>query len=537
MVRKHLSQLLEQAAAARPDHTAVLDQNGRGLSYAELERAAAELSIQLTRWGIERGDRVGVWLPKSLEAVTAIHGILRSGAAYVPVDPTGPAFRAAAILAASDAKAAVVSATLVPSLRAAWPSAKPFPRLIVVQDDCGALADATLGAIGTADAPYSEVVSQRPSASFAPPRDRDGHDLAYILFTSGSTGVPKGVMLSHVNAFTFIDWCSSALGPWLPDDRFASHAPFHFDLSIFDLFVACKHAATLVLVGESLGKEPAALGDFIADTRISVWYSAPTILALLAQQGRLDRAGMHAPRLVLFAGEVFPIAALKQLRALWPKSALWNLYGPTETNVCTAYPIPETIAADRTVPFPIGRVCPPLEARVVDEQGRDVAPGTLGELVIAGPGVMRGYFGQPELTSAVFFTYGGNRWYRTGDLVCDDGGGCFQFHGRRDRMVKKRGYRIELGEIESALYRHDGVDRAGVVAQADEVGISIAAFVALKPDQKKSIIAMKRHCMSYLPAYMIPDTFTFLDDLPRTSTDKVDYQRLRSLAALEGLRP
>ncbi len=157
--------------------------------------------------------------------------------------------------------------------------------------------------------------------------------------------------------------------------------------------------------------------------------------------------------------------------------------------------------------------------------------------MIAGPGVMRGYFGQPELTAAAFLVDDdGTRWYRTGDLVRDIGGGCFQFHGRRDRMVKKRGYRIELGEIESALYRHDGVDRAGVVARTDDVGVSIAAFVALKPNQKRSIIAMKRHCTDYLPNYMIPDTITFLDDLPATSTDKVDYQRLRSLAAEQGPR-
>ena len=344
-------------------------------------------------------------------------------------------------------------------------------------------------------------------------------------------------MLSHANAFTFLDWCRQALGPWDDDDRFASHAPFHFDLSVFDLFASCRNAATLVLIGESLGKDPARLGDFLAERRISVWYSAPSILALLTQHGGLDRPGFPAPRLVLFAGEVFPIAALRRLRALWPRAAMWNLYGPTETNVCTAYPIPATIPADRTDPYPIGPVCPPLRARVVDEHGRDVPPGTLGELVIAGPGVMRGYFGQPELTAAAFLVDDdGTRWYRTGDLVRDDGAGCFHFHGRRDRMVKKRGYRIELGEIESALYRHDGVDRAGVVAQADEVGVSIAAFVALKPNQKKSIIAMKRHCTHYLPHYMIPDTITFLDDLPATSTDKVDYQRLRSLAAEQGPR-
>jgi amino acid adenylation domain-containing protein len=377
------------------------------------------------------------------------------------------------------------------------------------------------------------MIADDAPSPLVPPRAES--DLAYVLFTSGSTGRPKGVMLTHQNALTFLDWCRRALGPWDDDDRFASHAPLHFDLSVFDLFASCRSAATLVLIGENLGKDPSRLGDFLAERRISVWYSAPSILGLLAQRGRLDRAGFAAPRLVLFAGEVFPIAALKQLRAFWPTAALWNLYGPTETNVCTAYPIPETVPADRTTPFPIGRVCPPLAARVVDEQGCDVPAGMLGELWIAGPSVMRGYFGQPELTAAAFrMDASGTRWYRTGDLVHDDGTGCFRFHGRRDRMVKKRGYRIELGEIESALYRHHGVDRAGVVAQDDDLGVSIAAFVALKPNQKKSVIALKRHCTHFLPSYMIPDTITFLDDLPATSTDKVDYQGLKRLAGEGG---
>jgi amino acid adenylation domain-containing protein len=539
---RHLSQLLDEAAASRPDGPAVEDERGRRQTYGELRRGADRLATRLARWGVDRGDRVGLWLPKSLEAVAAIHGILRTGASYVPVDPTGPAARAAAILAASGVKAVVVAAALAPALDEAWPGGGPLPRLIVV-DDCpgtGAVPNAAptanrRNALDRSDVTWDEVMADSAPTPLAPPRAAD--DLAYILFTSGSTGQPKGVMLSHANASSFLDWCHQALGPWYNDDRFAAHAPFHFDLSVFDIFAACRAAATLVLIGENLAKDPAQLGDFISERRINVWYSAPSILALMAQHGRLNRPGYQAPRLVLFAGEVFPVVALKRLRALWSQAAMWNLYGPTETNVCTAYLIPMTIPADRTEPYPIGAVCQPNRARIVDEQGRDVPHLSLGELVISGPGVMRGYFGQPELTAAAFLVDdSGSRWYRTGDLVNDDGAGNFLFHGRRDRMVKKRGYRIELGEIESAFYRHDGVDRAGVVAQADDAGVSIAAFIALKPDQKRSIIAMKRHCTTYLPHYMIPDTITFLDNLPATSTDKVDYQRLRSLAAEQGPR-
>jgi amino acid adenylation domain-containing protein len=416
---------------------------------------------------------------------------------------------------------------------------------LVVVDESSAQSGATQGEVApsagspvtieSGDAAWSETMADRAPAPLLPSCGAD--DLAYILFTSGSTGKPKGVMLSQANAFAFLDWCDAAFGPWLADDRLASHAPFHFDLSVFDLFASSRSASTLVLIGEALGKDPNGLASFLERKRISVWYSSPSILSMLTQHGGLDRRDIDPPRLVLFAGEVFPVAALRRLRAIWPQAAMWNLYGPTETNVCTAYRIPAVIPEDQSEPFPIGRVCTPFRARVVDESGCDVPRDHLGELLVAGPAVMRGYFDQPELTRAAFFEdEDGTRWYRTGDLVKDDGDGCFQFHGRRDRMVKKRGYRIELGEIESALYRHDGVDRAGVVAQRNEEGVSIKAFVALKPNQRKSIIAMKRHCTKYLPHYMIPDTLTFLDRLPATSTDKVDYQSLKALVGKEGPR-
>jgi amino acid adenylation domain-containing protein len=516
MDAQHLGQLLERSATDRPGHPAVEDDRGRICTYGELLRSADRLATRLNKWGVGRGDRVGLFLPKGIAAVSAIHGVLRSGAAYVPVDPASPVSRGAGILADAGVKAVVVDADLARGLRDSWPESGPRPRFVVV----GNSDDPT-------DASWAEVMADDAPSPLAPMVEPG--DLAYVLYTSGSTGRPKGVMLSHANAFAFLDWCDRTFG-LTADDRFASHAPFHFDLSIFDLYASCRTGGTLVLIGEATGKDPARLASALVERPVSVWYSAPSILALLAGRPEVNRPDFPKPRLVLFAGEVFPIGPLRKLRRAWPGSKLWNLYGPTETNVCTAFAIPPRIDDDRDRPFPIGSACAPALTKVVDEQGREVASGMVGELVVAGPGVMLGYFGRPDLTTRAFFLDDRGAWYRTGDLVSDDGSGCYRFHGRRDRMVKKRGYRIELGEVESALHRCDGVDRAAVVAKANEEGVALVAFVAMKPGQKPSTIALKRHCAGLLPPYMVPDEVQFLNGLPTTSTDKVDYQGLKRMA-------
>jgi amino acid adenylation domain-containing protein len=352
-------------------------------------------------------------------------------------------------------------------------------------------------------------------------------DLAYILYTSGSTGKPKGVMLTHACATSHVDWCSEVFMP-SDEDRFSSHAPFHFDLSITDLYVPLKHGATVVLINAEQGKEPIGLARLIAEHRLTVWYSTPTILTVLSQFGRMEQYDFSTLRYVLFAGEVFPVKHLRAVKTLLPQARFFNLYGPTETNVCTWHRIPDVVEENRAEPYPIGKTCSHFRSRVVDESGGDVPRGTEGELVIHGAGMLQGYFSNPGRTDQAFLVDGeGRRWYRTGDLVIEGDSGVFSFVGRRDRMVKRRGYRIELGEIEAGLYRHDAVKEAAVVGLRDaDGGVRIKAYLALVTDRHGSEIEMRAFCAQALPSYMMPDAFRFLDGLPKTSTDKIDYQRL-----------
>lgn len=516
-----LHQLLERAAERWPQNVAVQAPSGATVSYAELTALSARVCDRLARLGAGAGERVGICLPKSIDAVAAIFGALKAGAAYVPVDAQAPPARNAYIFSDCGVKAIVVEAPFADALRNQMAGKGPLPSFITVERaDDGRCLDEALAA----------QQQTTPEAGGADgPNNLD--DLAYILYTSGSTGSPKGVMLSHRNALSFVDWCGRTFEP-TERDRFSSHAPFHFDLSILDIFVPLMHGAMLVLIDHETGKDPAHLAALIAEQKITIWYSTPSILSLLVQHGDLSDRDCSSLRTVLFAGEVFPVKHLRMLKELLPHPRYFNLYGPTETNVCTFHEIPARIPADRTEPYPIGKCCDHLGARVVgaNDQNMKLEPGTdqTGELCIQGPAVTRGYWNLAQQTEAAFLTdERGQCWYRTGDLVALDENGDYLFRGRRDRMVKKRGYRIELGEIEACLYRHEMVRQAAVIAQSDDDGVTIKAFVSTHDGKKLSTIALKRFCAEHLPLYMVPDRFVFRDSLPTTSTDKIDYQALR----------
>jgi amino acid adenylation domain-containing protein len=515
-----LHDLLARSATRHAERVALREPDGRTITYRELAALSARVRDRLAALGVGRGERVGLHLHKSIDAVAALFGVLECGAAYVPVDPTAPATRNGYIFADCSVKALIVEDGPRPAVVAEMERLGVTPPMIVTQGTGGGgpLRAALDGLDASSPAPGTRTVDPAPD------------DLAYILYTSGSTGKPKGVMLSHRNATSFVAWCAETFAP-TADDVFSSHAPFHFDLSILDLYVPLAHGAALVLIPEDTGKEPLALADLIARERITVWYSTPSILSLLVQYGKLEGRDCASLRTVLFAGEVFPVVHLRALVALWPHPRYFNLYGPTETNVCTWYEIPATIPPERAEPFPIGRVCSHLEGLVVGPGGEPVADGEEGELVIRGAGVTSGYWNLPDLTARAFLERpDGGRWYRTGDLVVAEPGGDLRFLGRNDRMVKKRGYRVELGEIEASLYRHPGVREAAVVAVPDAEGLKIRAHLVTRDGGRLSIIELKRFCGSLLPKYMIPDAFSFHAELPRTSTDKTDYQRLIQMA-------
>lgn len=511
-----VDQLLRRAAERSPDRSAVRS-NLLALTYGQLDQGASSFAAALAGAGVRRGDRVALYLPKGIDVVTAIYGSMRAGAAYVPIDPKSPVTRAATIARDCTAGAIVTTPDRAAALLRELDPHRP--RIVFL--------------VGSGEA-HLDVATERFSAAISsdstgPAINVADTDLAYILYTSGSTGVPKGVMLTHRNALSFVDWCAGTIGSQ-PDDRFSSHAPFHFDLSVFDLYVAAHGGATVSLVPDEWTYFGLDLARFIRDEAITVWYSVPSALVLLTDALGAE-ASLAGLRSVVFAGEVYPTKHLRRLQGLVPQASLWNLYGPTETNVCTYYRVTDLPDDDR--PIPIGRACDNSEVFAMRDDGDLADVGEEGELYVRGPSVMEGYWDQPDRTVEVLVPdprdpVSTERVYRTGDLVRLGPDGNYDFLGRRDHQIKSRGYRIELGEVEAALASHPGLDSVAVVAVPHEQWgtAMVAVVVASAQEDPIAELDVKRWVADRLPRHMVPVRVEIRESLPRTSTGKVDRRSL-----------
>jgi amino acid adenylation domain-containing protein len=512
--------LLQRSAEAHADRPAVVDRN-RQLTYGELERQANRLARLLRDAGVSRHDRVGLFLDKSLESLVAVYGILKAGAAYVPLDPQSPASRLAYIARNADLRCLITGLEKAEAWDELVVEGTPLQTLVALNAQEGDLDRVPAGV-------RLLTASALPAYSDTPP-DASGSetDLAYILYTSGSTGDPKGVMLSHLNAMTFINWAAAQFEV-APSDRLSSHAPLHFDLSIFDLFAAAKAGAAVILVPAEISIFPIDVANWIENNEISIWYSVPSALTMLVLRGNLRAEQFPRLRSILFAGEVFPTKYLVRLTELLPNVCFYNLYGPTETNVCTWYPVPPPGDENPPASLPIGKPISGVEVFAVGDDGKIVRPGEVGELCVKGPSVMQGYWGDPEGTARVLGplpSAGHEPVYRTGDLVKQAEDGNYVFLGRRDAQIKRRGYRIELGEIETALHAHPSVVECAVVATPDELSSTrITAHVVVRDRMRDTDLV--RVCLDRVPRYAVPDAFEFHGVLPKTSTGKIDRKAL-----------
>ncbi len=522
-----LHHILSESAAKYPDNKAIFFKDDK-MTYAELERESNRLANGLLGIGIERGERVGIYMNRCITALVGVFGVLKAGATYVPIDPLCPPGRLSYIINKCGIKYLLTSEEKLTSLEQVFPVKSPLEKIVVMSG-----LNSGDRMLGSTKLIYWQEARENNGES-APLMNAIDSDLAYILFTSGSTGNPKGVMLSHLNSLTFVNSAHDFFRI-KADDRFSNICPLHFDMSVFDLFVAFKAGASVVIIPETISIFPVKLAEVIEKNKISVWNSVPSALSLLAAYRNLDSHDLSSLRLILFAGELFPLKYLRRLREAIPGAQFCNMYGQTEANSSTYYWV-EQLPSDSKAPLPIGRPLPNFDVFALDEHGKQVTkPGQEGELYVRASTVAAGYWEEAEKTEKSFVKNPlrpdlNERVYKTGDLVHLDSNGNYVFLGRKDHMIKSRGYRIEIGEIETVLCSHPNIKNAVVLPIPDElIGNRISAIIVpLNPGaiEREDVL---RYCAQQLPKYMIPEIVEFRDFLPTTSSGKVDRQKLSDL--------
>ena len=493
-----------------------LSANGRQLNYATLAKLTRNMAAAIHHSGLRPTRRVGVLASRSVEACAGVLAAAWAGATYVPISLKLPEERLLEVLGLSEISALVVddggAALLTDRVLAASPD------LILVPHD------RTAEAIGHRTHREVKAISAlRDTTELPAPVSTSSQDLAYVMFTSGTTGLPKGVMVSVGSVEHFLTVMQGRCG-LTGEDRVGEPMELSFDLSVFNMFMAWNAGASLHVVPPQHVMAP---GNFIRENGITTWLSVPSVVAMMSRVRALRMDSLPSLRYSLFCGEPLPVSAVQAWRAAASRSVIDNLYGPTEATVACLYervgdaPV---VTAERAI-IAIGRPLEGTDACVMDADLRVLVPGQRGELAIAGPQLATGYLGAPELTAARFPVVGGKRWYLTGDLVYQDEAGKFHHLGRIDNQVKVRGYRVELEEIETHLRQVAGTELVAAVAWpvSDGSADGLVGFVA-----KKEFVpaALRGALKERLPAYMVPASIRPIEAIPLTPNGKVDRKAL-----------
>ncbi|WP_058043145.1 non-ribosomal peptide synthetase [Streptomyces roseifaciens] len=487
--------------AATPDATAVLHAD-RTLTYRQLDEQAGALAAELAAAGAGPDRIVAVAVPRSAELMVALLGVLKSGAAYLPLDLDYPAERLT--MMAEDA--APVCVVTVGGERGRLPHLDGVPVVL-------------------ADRPRTAPV---PAPASAPAAAGPQH-AAYVIYTSGSTGRPKGVVVTHHAVVNRLDWMRETYGI-RPEDRILQKTPASFDVSVWEFFLPLVSGAAVVLARPGGHREPDHLAEVAARTAVTTAHFVPSMLTAFtaaAEQDEAIRAGFAGVRRVFCSGEALPAAAVDRFAALWPHIELHNLYGPTEAAVDVTHHRAEPGAGV----VPIGRPVWNTRLHVLDAALRPVPVGVPGELYLAGDQLARGYLGRPGLTASRFVadpSGSGERMYRTGDLVRRRADGAVEYLGRTDDQVKVRGFRIELGEIEAALSALPAVAQAAVTARPLAPGGApqLVAYAVPAPGADPGPQHLRDALAERLPEHMVPASVTLLDALPLSVNGKLDRKAL-----------
>ena len=503
----NVPELFKDTIEKHRDRAALILSDREVVTFRELDRLSNKAVRVLRKLGVHKGDRVGICLDKCSPAYALIVACLKIGAPYFMIDPVNPFGRIAVIV--DTCRPRIVF------------SGKEMPldsgsRVIVIDEEnrFAALDDASDGTL--------EIES-----------DIVGTDPAYIMFTSGSTGSPKGAVISHANVLNFIQWARREFLV-TPDDIFTNVNPLHFDNSVFDFYASIMNGASLVPFDAKTMRDPYAVLRRIDELRCTVYFSVPSLLIYFQVLKMITSSSFAHVRTIIFGGEGYPKAKLKELfDCLHPRVRLINVYGPTEcTCICSAHRVTEADFEKLEGYPPLGGPIPNFSFAILNERDEATAVGEVGELYLGGPCVGLGYFNERKLTQDAFRqnplnSYYHERIYRTGDLVrlsADDG--MIYFVGRKDSQIKHQGYRIELGEIEHALCQISGVDEA-VALHATREGVStIVAAVASRDNLTADQI--RREISSIIPVYMVPGQVEVMKRLPKNDNGKIDRQLLTS---------